>query len=65
MQHKKETTKPVRIKTGLLDRLEKHAIKEGSRRQKLTSIAEIVDELLTEKLNEINRQDKAIDKSNQ
>jgi hypothetical protein len=59
----KEQTKPVRIKKGLLDRLEKQAIKEGYEKQKLTTIAEIVDRLLTEKLNEISPQGEESDKS--
>jgi hypothetical protein len=52
----KEQTKPVRIRKSLLDRLEKQAIKEGYEKQKLTTIAEIVDRLLIEKLNEISPQ---------
>jgi ATP-dependent exoDNAse (exonuclease V) alpha subunit len=65
MMQQKESTKPVRIKAGLMQRLEQYAIEEGSRTKKLTTIAEIVDQLLNAKLNEISPQDAKSGKSKQ
>lgn len=61
MQEKKEATKPVRIKADLMRQIELLAIKESSNRGKLLTIAELIDELLREKLNEINGLDEKDD----
>ena len=50
MQEKKEHKKPVRIKIGILDAIEKEAITASLERGKLVQINELIQEILEKEI---------------